>query len=94
MVSPLPDSATLESLTAKNCSVSTRAYRLFNEYAPAGSQQRAMILKSPDDYIEALYSNWYLAELSRNWNEVLEAENRMQAWQIPGVPRQQTSMRW
>ncbi|MBK1758619.1 MAG: BREX-1 system phosphatase PglZ type A, partial [Escherichia coli] len=36
-----------------------------------------------------LYSNWYLAELSRNWNEVLEAENRMQAWQIPGVPRQQ-----
>mgnify|MGYP000246596412 CR=1 FL=1 len=49
----------------------------------------AMILKSLDDYIEALYSNWYLAELSRNWNEVLEAENRMQAWQIPGVPRQQ-----
>ncbi|MHC8010127.1 BREX-1 system phosphatase PglZ type A, partial [Klebsiella pneumoniae] len=48
----------------------------------------AMILKSLDDYIEALYSNWYLAELSRNWNEVLEAENRMQAWQIPGVPRQ------
>ncbi|EGY9317281.1 PglZ domain-containing protein, partial [Escherichia coli] len=41
-----------------------------------------------DDYIEALYSNWYLAELSRNWNEVLEAENRMQAWQIPGVPCQ------
>jgi hypothetical protein len=48
-----------------------------------------MILKSLDDYIEALYSNWYLAELSRSWNKVLEAENRMQEWRIAGVPRQQ-----
>ncbi len=66
-----------------------QAYRLFNEYALLVHSKGAMILKSLDDYIEALYSNWYLAELSRNWNEVLEAENRMQAWQIPGVPRQQ-----
>jgi uncharacterized protein (TIGR02687 family) len=48
-----------------------------------------MILKSLDDYIEALYSNWYLAELSRSWNKVLEAENRMQEWRMVGVPRQQ-----
>lgn len=29
------------------------------------------------------------AELSRNWNKVLEAENRVQDWRIPGIPRQQ-----
>ena len=29
------------------------------------------------------------AELSRSWNKVLEAENRMQDWRIAGVPRQQ-----
>ncbi|WP_139767500.1 PglZ domain-containing protein, partial [Salmonella enterica] len=34
-------------------------------------------------------SNWYLAELSRSWNKVLETENRMQEWRIAGVPRQQ-----
>ncbi|HBE6329861.1 TPA: BREX-1 system phosphatase PglZ type A [Salmonella enterica subsp. enterica serovar 4,[5],12:i:-] len=66
-----------------------QAYRLFNEYALLVHSKGAMILKSLDDYIEALYSNWYLAELSRSWNKVLETENRMQEWRIAGVPRQQ-----
>ena len=36
-------------------------YRLFNEYALLVHSKGAMILKSLDDYIEALYSIWYLA---------------------------------
>lgn len=83
------DSATFWKAYCEELFRFDQAYRLFNEYALLVHSKGAMILKSLDDYIEALYSNWYLAELSRNWNEVLEAENRMQAWQIPGVPRQQ-----
>ncbi|MDA4260881.1 BREX-1 system phosphatase PglZ type A, partial [Escherichia coli] len=82
------DSATFWKAYCEELFRFDQAYRLFNEYALLVHSKGAMILKSLDDYIEALYSNWYLAELSRNWNEVLEAENRMQAWQIPGVPRQ------
>jgi len=83
------DSATFWKAYCEELFRFDQAYRLFNEYALLVHSKGAMILKSLDDYIEALYSNWYLAELSRSWNKVLEAENRMQEWRIAGVPRQQ-----
>ncbi|ADP11609.1 hypothetical protein EJP617_19280 [Erwinia sp. Ejp617] len=83
------DSATFWKAYCEELFRFDQAYRLFNEYALLVHSKGAMILKSLDDYIEALYSNWYLAELSRSWNKVLAAENRMQAWRIPGVPSQQ-----
>ncbi len=83
------DSATFWKAYCEELFRFDQAYRLFNEYALLVHSKGAMILKSLDDYIEALYSNWYLAELSRSWNKVLETENRMQDWRIAGVPRQQ-----
>ncbi|EGZ8283151.1 BREX-1 system phosphatase PglZ type A [Salmonella enterica] len=83
------DSATFWKAYCEELFRFDQAYRLFNEYALLVHSKGAMILKSLDDYIEALYSNWYLAELSRSWNKVLETENRMQEWRIAGVPRQQ-----
>nr|MBA2815917.1 alkaline phosphatase, TIGR02687 family protein [Candidatus Pantoea persica] len=83
------DSATFWKAYCEELPRFDQAYRLFNEYALLVHSKGAMILKSLDDYIEALYSNWHLAELSRSWNQVLEAENRMQEWRIAGVPRQQ-----
>ncbi|HBX9983175.1 BREX-1 system phosphatase PglZ type A [Klebsiella variicola] len=83
------DSATFWKAYCEELFRFDQAYRLFNEYALLVHSKGAMILKSLDDYIEALYSNWYLAELSRSWNKVLEAENRMQEWRIAGIPRQQ-----
>lgn len=83
------DSATFWKAYCEELFRFDQAYRLFNEYALLVHSKGAMILKSLDDYIEALYTNWYLAELSRSWNKVLEAENRMQEWHIAGVPRQQ-----
>lgn len=83
------DSATFWKAYCEELFRFDQAYRLFNEYALLVHSKGAMILKSLDDYIEALYSNWYLAELSRSWNKVLEAENRMQEWRIADVPRQQ-----
>ncbi|KYE00280.1 alkaline phosphatase [Salmonella enterica subsp. enterica serovar Typhimurium] len=82
------DSATFWKAYCEELFRFDQAYRLFNEYALLVHSKGAMILKSLDDYIEALYSNWYLAELSRSWNKVLETENRMQEWRIAGVPRQ------
>ncbi len=83
------DSATFWKAYCEELFRFDQAYRLFNEYALLVHSKGAMILKSLDDYIAALYSNWYLAELSRSWNKVLETENRMQEWRIAGVPRQQ-----
>ncbi|EGJ8533082.1 BREX-1 system phosphatase PglZ type A [Salmonella enterica] len=83
------DSATFWKAYCEELFRFDQAYRLFNEYALLVHSKGVMILKSLDDYIEALYSNWYLAELSRSWNKVLETENRMQEWRIAGVPRQQ-----
>lgn len=83
------DSATFWKAYCEELFRFDQAYRLFNEYALLVHSKGAMILKSLDDYIEALYSNWYLAELSRSWNKVLETENRMQDWRIAGVSRQQ-----
>lgn len=65
-----------------------QTYRLFNEYAAAVHSKGAMILRELDDYIESLYTHWYLAELSRSWNKLLEAENRMESWHFKGVPLQ------
>ncbi|MDI5395195.1 BREX-1 system phosphatase PglZ type A, partial [Salmonella enterica subsp. enterica serovar Montevideo] len=65
-----------------------QTYRLFNEYAAPVHSKGAMILHELDKFIEELYSNWYLAELSRGWNKLLEAENRMQTWQFSGIPLQ------
>ena len=46
-------------------------------------------LKSLDKAVESCYSYWYLDNLSKNWGDKLEAEERLSNWQIPDVPNQQ-----
>ncbi len=84
-----PDSARFWQAYCQELFLFDQAYRLFNEAALLVHSKGAMILKGLDDHIEALYANWYLAELSRSWNQVLAAEQRMDDWRIPGIPRQQ-----
>ncbi len=83
-----PDSSAFWNAYCEDLFHFDQSYRLFNEYAATVHSKGAMILKSLDDYIEGLYSVWYLAELSRSWNKVLETENRMQDWRFTGITLQ------
>ena len=71
--------------TAKNCSASTDAYRLFNEYAllvhARRWSSRARMIISGRSTATGIWQ-----ELSRNWNEVLE--KIVWAWQIHSVRQQ------
>jgi uncharacterized protein (TIGR02687 family) len=65
-----------------------QAYRLFNEHALTVASKGAEILRQLDDAIENLYTDWYLYELSIAWERLLESEQRLQQWQLPGVRNQ------
>jgi uncharacterized protein (TIGR02687 family) len=65
-----------------------QAYRLFNEHALTVASKGAEILRQLDDAIESLYTDWYLYELSIAWERLLESEQRLQQWQLPGVRNQ------
>ena len=61
----------------------------YRHYCTAARQAQVEILKRLDEAVESCYSNWYLDQLGRAWGERLEAEQRLEDWQLPGVPRQQ-----
>lgn len=63
-------------------------YRLFNEFAQVLFNQGSEILRALDDEIERVYSEWYLNTLSLAWDSLLEKENRLEDWQLPGLVRQ------
>lgn len=65
-----------------------QAYRLFNEFAHGVQSKGADILRRLDDEVERIYSNWYLIESSMAWDRLLEKENRLSDWQLPGVTNQ------
>ncbi|MBD2803154.1 BREX-1 system phosphatase PglZ type A [Xenorhabdus sp. ZM] len=65
-----------------------QAYRLFNEKAMQVHSKGADILRALDEHIEALYTNWYLAELSREWNRLLDDEQKLKSWRFNGIPLQ------
>ena len=65
-----------------------QAYRLFNEYALTVASKGAEILRQLDDAIESLYTDWYLYELSIAWERLLEIEQRLQQWRLPGIRNQ------
>ena len=65
-----------------------QAYRIFNEHALTVASKGAEILRQLDDAIESLYTDWYLYELSIAWERLLESEQRLQQWQLPGIPNQ------
>lgn len=65
-----------------------QAYRLFNEHALTVASKGAEILRQLDDAIESLYTDWYLYELSIAWERLLENEQRLQQWKLPGIRNQ------
>lgn len=65
-----------------------QAYRLFNEHALTLASKGAEILRQLDDAIESLYTDWYLYKLSMAWERLLLNEQRLQQWQMPGIPNQ------
>jgi uncharacterized protein (TIGR02687 family) len=65
-----------------------QAYRIFNEHALTIASKGAEILRQLDDAIESLYTDWYLYELSIAWERLLESEQRLQQWQLPGIRNQ------
>jgi uncharacterized protein (TIGR02687 family) len=65
-----------------------QAYRIFNEHALTVASKGAEILRQLDDAIESLYTDWYLYELSIAWERLLESEQRLQQWQLPGIRNQ------
>ncbi|XKF16612.1 BREX-1 system phosphatase PglZ type A [Halomonas sp. BLK-85] len=67
-----------------------RAYR---HYAVASDALNVELLKTLDEAVERCYDEWFLGQLTRNWSERIEAENRLADWTLPGVPAQQNFFR-
>jgi uncharacterized protein (TIGR02687 family) len=66
-----------------------QAYRLFNEHAHSLFSKGAEILRKLDETIEDLYVNWYLYELGLTWDRLIESNQLMEKWKVPGIPSQQ-----
>lgn len=88
-----PDSSTLWKAYCSELYRFDQAYRLFNEQAMLVHSKGADILRALDDYIENLYTHWYLAELSKSWNQLLDDEQRIDQWQFSGIPLQRNFYR-
>ncbi|MBS9443527.1 BREX-1 system phosphatase PglZ type A [Photorhabdus heterorhabditis] len=80
-----PDSSSLWKAYTTEIYRFDQAYRLFNEQAMLVHSKGADILRDLDEHIEALYTNWYLAELSCEWNQLLDSEQRIHSWEFSGI---------
>ena len=65
-----------------------QAYRLFNEFVHTLFSKGAEILRQLDDEIENLYTNWYLYELSRAWDDHIGKEKLIENWKLADVQNQ------
>lgn len=67
------------------------AYRVFCENAIEISKSGSEILKATGliEEIEQLYVDWYLHDLAIAWGKLVDAENLLNNWQLPGVSNQQ-----
>jgi len=61
----------------------------YRHYCAASHKAHVDLLKQLDDAVENCYAYWYLDQLARNWGDLVESENRLERWLIPGVPSQQ-----
>jgi uncharacterized protein (TIGR02687 family) len=67
------------------------AYRIFSEHSIGISKAGSDILKATGlvDDIEHLYVDWYLHDLAIVWGKLVDTENLLDKWQLPGVNNQQ-----
>ena len=62
------------------------AYRL---YHVAAEQSHFNSLHGLTQEVEKCYASWFLGALAQNWSELIESENLLDDWSIPGVTNQQ-----
>ena len=62
-------------------------YRLFSEAADIADGQAWDILKTLREHIEAIYGNWFLAELGNLWTQQVE-HDLLPDWKISGISAQ------
>ena len=60
----------------------------YRHYWHASRSAGTEVLKNLDDAVESCYANWYVDNLAKNWGDLLEAERRLDHWQLPGVKNQ------
>lgn len=81
-----------ESVEALYHAYQTDLYRFdtaYRHYAVASDASGVELLKSLDAAVERCYDEWFLSQLTRNWSERVEAEQRLSQWKLPKVPNQQ-----
>jgi len=61
----------------------------YRQYSVASQSAHVEVLKGLDGAVEHCYANWYLDHLAKNWGERIEAESRLDHWQLAGVENQQ-----
>ncbi len=65
-----------------------QAYRLFNEHVQTLVNVGAEILRQLAEAIENLYTQWYVYEVGFAWDRLLEQEQRLTNWCLPGIASQ------
>ncbi|WP_105190021.1 BREX-1 system phosphatase PglZ type A [Pseudoalteromonas sp. T1lg48] len=71
------------------------AYRIFSENSIEISKNGSDILKATGlvEDIENLYVDWYLHDLAIAWGKLIDEENLLESWKLPGVHNQQDFFR-
>ncbi|MGK0547430.1 BREX-1 system phosphatase PglZ type A [Halomonas cupida] len=81
-----------ESVEALYHAYSTELYRFdtaYRHYAVASDSTGVELLKKLDEAVERCYDEWFLGQLTRNWSERIDAEERLHDWKLPRIPNQQ-----
>lgn len=85
-----------ESVEALYHAYQTDLYRFdtaYRHYAVASDKTGVELLKNLDGAVERCYDEWFLGQLTRNWSERVEAEQRLTHWKLPNLPNQQNFYR-
>ena len=81
-----------ESVEALYHAYQTDLYRFdtaYRHYTVASDTTGVELLKNLDAAVERCYDEWFLGQLTRNWSERVEAEQRLTHWKLPNIPSQQ-----
>lgn len=61
----------------------------YRHYAVASDNTGVELLKKLDEVVERCYNEWFMGQLTRNWSERIDAEGRLDDWELPRIPNQQ-----
>lgn len=81
--------SSVEALYQAYCDELYRFDTAYRHYAVASDSAGVELLKPLDDAVEHCYETWFLGQLTRNWSERIDAEDRLRDWKLPRIPHQQ-----